>query len=122
MYVMLLHKFTEPAMKLLHKVVVPRIAATWNIVADYLEYELEYKQVIVKQGHENPIDCCIILLEDWLSTDRGVFPKTWSRLIDVFKEIKDLRGVIDKIIKELQEAGVFKELNTEELEYRVTDV
>ena len=96
-------------MKLLHEIIVPKIAASWNTVADYLEYELEYKQIIRKQGHDNPVDCCVILFEDWISSNRGVSPKTWSKLIDVLEEIKDLRAVTDKIVQELQQSGVFKE-------------
>ena len=96
-------------MKLIHEVVVPRIAAHWSLVADYLEYELEYKLVIRKQGHDNPIDCCVILLEDWLSGNRGVSPKNWSKLIEVLKEIKSLKGTTEKIIKDLSESGVILE-------------
>ena len=43
-----LHTYVGPAMRLLHEIVVPRIAADWSIVADYLEYEVEYKRVIKK--------------------------------------------------------------------------
>ena len=93
-------------MKLIHEVVVPRIAAHWSLVADYLEYELEFKQVIRKQGHDNPMDCCVILLEDWLSSSRGVSPKSWTKLIEILKEIVCLKGTTEKIIKDLTEAGV----------------
>ena len=94
-------------MKLLHEVVVPRIAAQWNKVADYLEYEIEYKQVILKKGHHDPMDCCEILLEDWLSSNRGVSPKSWSKLIEVLKGIKCLHSATETIVKELTEAGIF---------------
>ena len=33
-------------MKLLHEIVVSRIAAEWDVVAIYLGYEVEYKQLI----------------------------------------------------------------------------
>jgi len=94
-------------MKLIHDIVVPRIAAHWNLVADYLEYELEYKQVIKKQGRDNPMDCCVILLEDWLSSNKGVSPKSWSKLIEVLTEIKSLKSTTEKIIKDLAETGIF---------------
>ena len=32
-------------MRLLHEVMIPRIAADWSLVADYLEYEVEDKKV-----------------------------------------------------------------------------
>ena len=94
-------------MKLIHDIVVPRIAAHWNLVADYLEYELEYKQVILKKGHHDPMDCCVLLLEDWLSSKRGVSPKSWSKLIEVLTEIKSLKSTTEKIIKDLAETGIF---------------
>ena len=66
----------RPTMKLLRKIVIPRIAARWEIVADYLEYEPEYKQLIRKKKCEDPVECCAELLEDWLCSDRGISPKT----------------------------------------------
>ena len=93
-------------MRLLHEIVVPGIAADWSIVADYLEYEVEYKQVIKEKCHNNPERCCVELLEDWLSSDRGVSPKSWSRLIKALKGIKSLTSTIEKIIQDLANAGV----------------
>ena len=95
-----------PAMRLLHEIVVPRIAADWSIVADYLEYKVEYKRIIKKRGQNNPVKCCVELLEDWLSSDRGVSPKSWSRLIKALKGIKNLEATTKKIVQELVEAGV----------------
>ena len=47
------------------------------------------------------------LLEDWLSSDRGVTPKLWSRLIKALKGIRPLKATTEKIIEDLQKAGVF---------------
>ena len=94
-------------MRLLHKIVVPRIAADWSIVADYLKYEVKDKQAIKERCHHNPGRCCVDLLEDWLSSDRGVSPKTWSRLIKALKEIKSLTAATEMIIQDLAQAGVF---------------
>ena len=93
-------------MRLLHEIVVPRIAADWSIVADYLEYEVEYKRIIKERCHHDPVKCCVELLEDWLSSDRGVSPKSWSRLIEALKGIKNLKATTEKIVQELVEAGV----------------
>ena len=93
-------------MRLLHEIVVPRIAADWSIVADYLEYEVVYKHVIKQRCHNNPERCCVELLEDWLSSDRGVSPKSWSRLIEALKGIKSLIATTQKIIRDLTNAGV----------------
>ena len=95
-------------MKVLHKVVIPRIAAVWSRVADALDYELEYKQVIKKQGHDDPMECCVALLEDWLTSDRGISTKTWSGLIGALKEIRSLSATTEKIIDELTKEGILQ--------------
>ena len=58
-------------MRLLHEIVVPRIAADWSTVADYLEYKVEYKQlqVIKAKCHNDPQRCCVELMGDRLSSD-----------------------------------------------------
>ena len=94
-------------MRLLHEVVVPRIAADWSIVADYLNYEVEYKRVIKERCHHDPEKCCAELLEDWLSSDRGVSPKSWSTLIEALRGIKKLTATTEKIVADLEKAGVF---------------
>ena len=93
-------------MRLLHEIVVPRIAAHWSKVADYLEFELEDKKLIREKCNNIPEECCVEVLEDWLSSDKGVTPKSWSRLIKVLKEIKGLAGTTDKIVQDLAKAGV----------------
>ena len=93
-------------MRLLHEIVVPRIAADWSIVADYLEYEVEYKQAIKERCQNDPMKCCVELLEDWLSSDRGVSPKSWSRLIETLKGINSLTAITEMIMQDLAKAGV----------------
>ena len=93
-------------MRLLHEIVVPRIAADWDVVAIYLGYELEYKQLIKARCHHDPERCCLELLEDWLTSNRGVTPKSWSKLIEVLRGIKDLTATTEKIVEDLTTAGV----------------
>ena len=93
-------------MRLLHEIVIPRITADWNIVADYLEYEVEYKQLIKERCQNEPVRCCVELLEDWLSSDRGVSPKSWQTLIGALRGIKSLTAETEKIIQDLQEVGI----------------
>ena len=33
------------------------------------------------KNNDNPKKCCKDIFKDWLSTDHGVGPKTWSTLI-----------------------------------------
>ena len=94
-------------MRLLHEVVIPRIAADWSLVADYLEYEVEDKKLIREKCHRDPLKCCVELLEDWLSSDKGVSPKCWSKLIEVLRQIKSLKSTTEKIVEDLAKAGVF---------------
>ena len=94
-------------MKLLHEVVIPRIAAKWSLVADYLEYEVEDKNWIREKCRDDPLKCCVELLENWLSSDKGVSPKSWSKLIQVLSEIKSLTSTTEKIVEDLANAGVF---------------
>ena len=63
----------------------------------------------MKKGHHDPMDCCVILLEEWLSRNRRVSPKRWFKSIEVLKEIKCLRSATEKLTKELAEVGVFVE-------------
>ena len=95
-----------PNMRLLHEIVVPRIAAKWDHVAIYLRYEVEYKQLIKERCHHDPERCCLELLEDWLCSNRGVAPKSWSKLIEVLREIKSLKAATAKIVEDLTTAGV----------------
>ena len=93
-------------MRLLHEIVVPRIAADWSMVADYLEYELEFKRLIREKCRDNPQKCCVELLEDWLTSSRGVSPKSWSKLIEVLREITSLTATTEKIVRDLAAAEV----------------
>ena len=96
----------RPVMRVLHDIVIPRVAAHWSVLADYLEYELEYKQLIQKKCNSDPLECCVMLLEDWLSSKRGVSPKSWRVLIKVLREIKVLTSAAEKIEEDLLSAGV----------------
>jgi len=93
-------------MVLLQKIVVPKIAADWSLVADCLEYEEKDKKLIGEKCHHDPIKCCEQLLEDWLSSNRGVFPKSWSKLIEVLKKSKGLVAIIEDIVKDLGVEGL----------------
>jgi len=93
-------------MVLLCKIVVPRIATDWNMVADCLEFE-EEKKLIGEKCQYDPVKCCEQLLENWLSGDKGVSPKSWSKLIEVLRQSKSLTATTEQIIEDLAVAGVF---------------
>ena len=49
--------------------------------------------------------CCKALLEDWLSSDRGVKPKTWKNLLKAIGEVEELQPLLDEIKQGLQSEG-----------------
>ena len=44
----------------------------------------------------------VIKLEDWLSTDHGASPKTWSTLLDKLSKLKDLTAARNNIMNKLE--------------------
>ena len=92
--------------KLMHRHVIPRISADWQTIAAYLEYSIAMKNIINKANRGLPRDCCTQLLEDWISTDNGVKPKTWEKLIEVLSEISSLAMVTKQIKQCLYQEGV----------------
>ena len=93
--------YLEPEMADINNIVVPQIIAEWENVAYALRYKIPMVNAI-KAKHEDPKKCCQKLFIDWLSTDHGVAPKTWSTLIEKLKEVGDLAAATQEIINELQ--------------------
>jgi len=89
-------------MKLLHKIVIPRITYEWKTVADFLEIELSLIKIIQERCNNDPITCCEDMLREWLMCDQGLQPKTWSTLIATLKVIKKLATVSKEIEQELK--------------------
>ena len=102
----MLISFTEPNMKWMHKVVIPKINYCWRKVADYLDYPFEKKREIEERQRGDPYDCCAELMEDWLASDRGVKPKTWHKLVSVLKEIEELSSSVNSIEQHLLKEGL----------------
>ena len=88
-------------MKWIHKLVIPNVSYCWKTIADFLEYSIQKKKEIEERQRGDPTKCCVELLEDWLSTDNGVKPKTWSKLLAVLKEIRELRNISLSIEEQL---------------------
>ena len=89
-------------MKDLHKTVFPKIASEWKIVADFLDYDIPKINLIAETGREDPLKCCTELFSDWLTTDNGLTPKTWSTLIETLKRIHQLSGYAEQIEESLK--------------------
>jgi len=39
--------------------------------------------------YEDPSKCCIELMDGWITSDRGITPKTWHTLVPILKEITE---------------------------------
>ena len=85
----------------INKIVIPRIQAEWQDVAYALCYKIcEVKAI--RTDNKNSKKCCQELFEDWLSTNHGAGPKTWSTLLDKLDEVKDLTAARNEIMSELE--------------------
>ena len=98
--------FTEPNMKWMHKLVIPQVSYCWKIIADFLEYPISKKKEIEDRQRGDPSKCCAELIEDWLTSDKGVTSKTWYKLVSVLKEIKSLSSVVRSIKQSLLQEGL----------------
>ena len=93
-------------MKWMHKVIIPQVSYYWRTLADYMEYPIAKKKEIEERQRGDPYKCCAELMEDWLTSDRGVSPKTWHILVSVLKEIKELSSSVKSIEGALLKEGL----------------
>ena len=93
----------EPQMGFLDKFVIPKVEAHWECIAySVLNYAIQNVQAI-RQNHKDVRGCCRELFEDWLTTDHGVKPKTWSKLLHQLREVDDLTFVTEVITENLEQ-------------------
>ena len=86
----------------LNKIVVPQVMAHWEDVAyTSLHYDIPTVDGIIAKHKGDPKKCCQELFKDWLSTDRGVGPKTWKVLLKQLKEVSELTASVEKITEQL---------------------
>ena len=90
----------------MHMMVIPNVSFCWKKVADFLEYPIAKKREIEERQHGDPTKCCVELLEDWLSSDNGVKPKTWSKLLSILKDIRELGNASLSIQEQLLKEGL----------------
>ena len=89
-------------MRDLHKLVIPKVAAEWKKVADYLRVDQPTIDLIEEQYRNYPAKCCTELFRKWLNSNCGQGPKCWSTLITVLKEIEELTAVTEEIEQALK--------------------
>ena len=93
-------------MRLLYKIVIPKISAHWDVVLANLEYDLAFKQELDRKYRGNPRECCTALLEDWISSDRGISPKTFTKLLEVLCAINEIASFMRDIMDDLKKEGI----------------
>ena len=82
--------------------VIPKIKAYWEDIAyTALKYDIASVNVI-RQNHQNDVKkCCRELFENWLTTENGVKPKTWSKLLSQLRKVEELTASIEVIEEKL---------------------
>ena len=85
------------------KIVVPKVAAHWNTLAYFLEFDISRVEIIRKQHPNDPEESSAEVFIHWLTSDEGIGPKTWGVLLKSLKEIKKLTAVTEQIEKELKQ-------------------
>ena len=81
-------------------IVIPQVQSDWVDIAYSLKFKIEDVKVIKENHREDTKKCCRQLFEDWLRTDCGITPKTWSTLLHCLKNLH-LSKAADEIEKEL---------------------
>ena len=92
--------FSEPKLKILNRVVIPKISAEWENVAHAMNYHLNTISAIKKESH-NLQDGCQKLFKHWLTTSNGPTPKTWKTLLECIEDVEDLTAAVEEIKAEL---------------------
>ena len=87
---------------LLHNIVIPKISSEWKSMSDFLELKVSVIEAIEDKFKNDPVKCCQEMLREWLKSDHGLQPKTWSTLIQTLKAIQILCTVGKEVEQELK--------------------
>jgi len=88
-------------MRILIKIVIPKIKAKWKDVAYLMGYNEYDVDAIATESPHNLKECCEKLFTNWLMTSHGPTPKTWHTLIEHLKQVDELTAAVEEIEKEL---------------------
>ena len=87
----------EPKIKDVVKLVVPKVAAHWETVAYFMEFETSRVKIIEEKYSKNPEKCCREVFIHWLDSKEGVSPKTWEVLLKTLSDITELTAATEQI-------------------------
>ena len=99
----------------LAKEICDYIAAHWMDIAYCLDFDDDGNQVdlIEKEGHRNPKECCMKMFTTWLQGSKGKEPKTWQTLLDILLSLNH-KAAHDKVKEHLQYEQSKQQKNTQE--------
>ena len=95
-------------MKLINDIIVSKVSAYWHVVLIHLEYDVAFKKELEKKHKGDPQQCCTALFEDWITSSRGVGPKTYNKLLEVFSQTPDIASFTAEIKSCLEKEGISK--------------
>ena len=95
-------------MKLINDIIAPKVSAYWHVVLVHLEYDVAFKKELEKKHKGDPRQCCTALFEDWITSSRGVGPKTYNKLLEVFSQIPDIASSTAEIKSCLEKERIGK--------------
>ncbi|XP_065910853.1 uncharacterized protein [Dysidea avara] len=94
----------EPKMKILNRIVIPKIRAEWESVAYSMDYD-PYTVSAIEKESRNLQDCCQKLFTNWLTTSNGPSPKTWKTLLECIEDVEELTAAVEikaELVKEIK--------------------
>ena len=82
------------------KIVIPMIKAKWTRVAYSMQYDAEDIEGIEKDSSDTAKSCGR-LFKNWLTSPKGITPKTWRTLLMCIKDVDELAVTAENIYTEL---------------------
>ena len=87
-------------MRYIHKLVVPKVSSCWQSLGQSLQLEASHLRVISDSNGRDVRKCCVTMIEQWISSDKGVEPKTWPVLLQAIANTSLLSSSVACSVKE----------------------
>ena len=102
---LLVEESSASHLEVINNMIIPKVSAYWNMVLYQLEYDIAFKKELEKKYKGDPRQCCTALLKDWITSSRGVVPKTITKLLEIFGQLPEIVSVVAEIKQLLGEEG-----------------
>ena len=83
------------------KIVIPKVKAEWTYVAYSMKFDIE-DVVGIEKDSSDSAKSCEKIFKNWLSTSKGIIPKTWRTLLDCIRDVDELTAAAETIDTELK--------------------